>query len=331
MFDYFASEVATVLEDYGCEVHREPPFFSVATDNASDILVRLYRDDRFGPSERNTISLVVLGEEDSLDEATRQFMRPLEQWYRVASGTDITEIIEKRALRVLFQPIVRLKERSVFGYECLSRGVSRDGTLVSPDALFRKALDHSLLFNLDRVAREHALIEAHRHGVNGHVCINFMPEAIFDPEFCLRTTMKTVESIGIDPARVVFEVVGSETLDDLELFERIVTYCRSGNVKLALDDVGDADTPLPAMARLRPDIIKLDRSLIRGIDTSGENQERFTALRDLARDNGITLLAEGVETAREMSFLTEHEVDLVQGFYFSEPLEEARYEVPAGR
>ncbi len=331
MFDYFAAEVATVLEDYGLDVRREPPFFSIVTDNVGDTLTRLYLDDRFCPSERNTISLVVLSGDDAFDETTRQFMRPLAQWYRIVSGADLTEIIGKRALRVLFQPIIRLKERSVFGYECLSQGVHRDGTVVPHGSLYAKAAEHSLLFNLDRVMRENALIEAERHGAEGHLCVDFTPKAIYDPEFCLHTTMAAIESTAIDPTRIVFEVMESGTLEDIELVERIIAFCRSRGLKIALDDVGDSYPLLPSMARLRPDILKLDERLIRDIDRDGEKQARFATLCDLARDNDITILAEGVETAGEMTFLTDHEVDLVQGSYFSEPREEAHYDVPAGR
>ncbi|MCG8477756.1 MAG: EAL domain-containing protein [Spirochaetales bacterium] len=331
MFDYFAVEVAAVLESYGLDVRRETPFFSVVTDDVGDILRRLYDEERFRPSERNTISLVVLGEEDAIEDTTKQCMRPLAQWYRLVGATDLAEIIEKRAIRVLFQPIIRLKERSVFGYECLSRGVSRDGTILSPDPLYARAAEHSLLFNLDRLMRENALIEAHRRVAAGHVCVNFMPKAIYDPESCLHTTMKTVEATALDPARIVFEIVEATALEDMELFERIVSFCRSRGLKVALDDVADTSPQLPAMARLRPDILKLDERLIRDIDRDAEKQARFETLRDLARDNEIALLAEGVETASEMTFLTEHGVDLVQGFYFSEPQEEARYDVPAGR
>ena len=67
MFDYFAVEVATVLEDYGLGVRHEAPFFSVVTDNVGSLLSRLYHDGRFSHAERNTISLVVLGREDSFD------------------------------------------------------------------------------------------------------------------------------------------------------------------------------------------------------------------------------------------------------------------------
>ncbi|MCG8479422.1 MAG: EAL domain-containing protein [Spirochaetales bacterium] len=331
MFDYFAVEVATVLEDYGLGVRHEAPFFSVVTDNVGSLLSRLYHDERFSPVERNTISLVVLGKEDSFDETWKQFMRPLAQWYRLASATDLAEIIEERAIRVLFQPIIRLKERTVFGYECLSRGICRDGTIVSPGTLYAKAAEHSLLFNLDRLMRENALIEADRCGAEGHLCVNFIPKAIYDPELCFHTTMEAVEATAIDPSRIVFEVVDAESLDDMDLFKRIVAFCRSRGLKIALDDIGGSYPLLPSMARLRPDILKLDEGLVRNIDRDTKKQTRFATVRDLAREHEIALLAEGVETAGEMTFLTEHGVDLVQGFYFSEPREEAHYEVPAGR
>jgi len=327
-FGYLVTQVTKILEEYGFDVSREELMFSITTDNVPEVIHRLYRDDRFSADEKGNINVMVLLEGEEPDMNTMQFMKPLVQWFQLVNATDLVGVIEDNAIRVQFQPIVCRSERSVYGYELLSRGIARDGSVIPPKDLFTQAKELNLLFNLDRVARENALRSAGNAGIGEHIFVNFLPNAIYDPHYCLRTTMAVADELDLDRTRIVFEIVESETFEDIDHLKKILTYYRSQGVKTALDDVGSGYSSLNTLATLRPDIMKLDMHLIRNIDTDTLKQSIFGGLRRIAEDNGILLLAEGIETPAELAFLMDSGVDLLQGYFFSPPRDAPDYQLP---
>ncbi len=327
-FGYLVEQVSQILENHGYTVERGEMMFSVTTDNVPDVIQRLYKDDRFSEAEKANINVLVLRQDEEPSMETMQFMKPLQQWFQLVNASDLVNVIDNHDVLVQFQPIISLAERAVYGYECLSRGIAQDGSIIPPLDLFRQAKELKLVFNLDRVVRENALQSACDHNVPGYVFINFLPNAIYDPEYCLRTTMAKAEQVGIPRDRIVFEIVESESFEDIEHLKHILTYYQSQGVRTALDDIGSGYSSLNTLATLRPDIMKLDLHLIRGIDADSLKQSIFAGLQRIARENGIILLAEGVETAEELEFLRSSGVDLLQGYYFSKPLNEPTYELP---
>lgn len=301
---------------------------SFNTDAAPQMIERLYREDRLSIDEKNNINLLVLHEGETPDLPMMQFMRTLPQWYKLVSAGDLVQVIEHKRITVKFQPIVSLRERSVYGYECLSRGLTADGDVIPPDKLFPQAKSLGLLFNLDRIARENAIQTAARHGVTDHIFINLLPAAIYDPEYCLRTTVAVAEESGLDYHRLVFEIVESERFGDVDHLKTILRHYRARGVKTALDDVGSGYSSLNTLAELQPDIMKLDMGLIRDIAKDSMKQSILTGLEQIARDNGILLLAAGVETDEELNFRKGRDIDLMQGYRFSPPRDEPDYVFP---
>ena len=106
---------------------------------------------------------------------------------------------------------------------------------------------------------------------------------------------------------------------DQKHLKKILEYYRSKGFQIALDDVGEGYSSLNMLIELKPDIIKIDRNIIDGIDTNELKQSVYKALFNLAREHNITVLAEGVETAYELEMIKSIGVDLVQGYYFAKP------------
>lgn len=318
-FGYLREQLERVIDDYGCTVTTDGTSLAFITENVPEVIEKLFHDDRFSRDEKNNINLLVLRDGEQADMQTMQYMRPLPQWYQLVSAGELVNVIENKRLKVQFQPIVSLRDSNVYGYECLTRGIARDGSVIPPGPLFSQAGAIGLLFNLDRVVRENALRAAQSSRVPGFVFINFLPNAIYDPEFCLRTTMAVADETGLAHDRVVFEIVESEKFEDVAHLKRILRYYQERGVRTALDDVGSGYASLNTLAALKPDIMKLDMQLIRNIDTDTFKQSIFSGLERIARDNGILLLAEGVEREEELAFLAAHRVDLVQGYFFRRP------------
>ncbi|MCX7786275.1 MAG: EAL domain-containing protein [Spirochaetes bacterium] len=173
---------------------------------------------------------------------------------------------------------------------------------------------------MDRVSRETAVRTASQYHIQDQkVFVNFIPTTIYDPKYCLQTTLELANTVGFDPANLVFEVVESYKVTDLDHLKSILDYYKSRGFKTALDDVGSGFSNLNSLVRLRPDYLKVDMELVRHIHVDSMKQSVFKALDSIAKENGITLLAEGVETKEELDFLISRGTDLAQGYYLGKP------------
>lgn len=192
---------------------------------------------------------------------------------------------------------------------------------MAPFELFKMAKDSNMLFNLDRQARETNITNSFKHKIDSKIFINFTPTAIYDPEFCLRTTMEKIKEFDISPERIVFEVIESEDVLKIEHLNRILDYYRKEGFQVALDDLGSGYASLNRLFNLRPDYVKIDMDIVRDIHKDKVKQSIFIAIMDIAKNSGIKTIAEGIEVKEELDFVKQAGADLIQGYYYSKPLE----------
>jgi len=239
------------------------------------------------------------------------------------TGRWLVELLAQHRLVTFFQPIVETEHPDqVFGYECLLRGLSEDVGLISPDALYQMARRAKLLYQLDRGARLQHIAAARRHDMKSMLFINFNPTSIYDPAFCLKSTFEAIQRSDLTPSKIVFEVVESDRLTDPERLPRILDHYRNAGFRVALDDVGAGYSSLGLLSTLKPDFIKLDMDLIRGIDVDPYKGEIVARLIDLAHKLNIEVIAEGVETVAEWNWVAAHGADFTQGYLFGRPNDE---------
>lgn len=245
--------------------------------------------------------------------------RPLSQWLHLVDDSPLLKVLKNETLAVHFQPIFDIASKSIFGYECLSRGIDAQQKVVPPVALINEARETDLIFNLDRLMREKCLHAAHDADIDSHIFINFVPTAVYNPEFCLRSTVAWVEKLKLDPAKIVFEVVETEKIGDSAHLLKILNFYRDTGFKIALDDVAAGYSGLLQLLTIRPDIMKIDREVVDGIHENPDKQTIFRAMMNVAQDYGITTLAEGIEQQAELDFLRENKVSLAQGYLLGKP------------
>jgi EAL domain-containing protein (putative c-di-GMP-specific phosphodiesterase class I) len=233
----------------------------------------------------------------------------------------LSTILEHRRLETWFQPVVRADTGILWGYECLVRGRMPDGSLVSPDQLIRWSRQENLIFLLDRLCRETHLRNARAFLGDRKICllVNFLPTAIYNPEFCLATTLAAAKESGIDPERIYFEVVETDKVLDQGHLRGIMDFYRRKGFRVALDDVGSGYSGLAMLADLDPDLIKIDRSLVCRALESPIHRSICNCLVEIGKAHGKIVLAEGVETVEERELMTRLGVDLLQGFLFGHP------------
>lgn len=292
----------------------------VDTDNIRATLYAiLCHDDGLIKGEREAVRVLYLQEGETLDYTMMSRTKTLQQYWDISHSDFLIDILDRGALTSHFQPVIDIRQKNLFGYECLARGVGKDGSLVSPGRLFEAARRCGLTFNLDRQARESALKTGAVKNIKEHLLINFLPTTIYNPETCLQDTFKWAKSLEYDYSKIIFEVVETEKVEDFDHLAHILSYYREQGVKTALDDVGSGFSNLNALIKLKPDIIKIDREIVDHIHEDKLKQSIFEALVRISKENHITVLAEGVEKEEEFHFVRQNGADLVQGFLFGKP------------
>jgi EAL domain-containing protein (putative c-di-GMP-specific phosphodiesterase class I) len=273
----------------------------------------------FNSLEAEDIKLHIQNEDEEFSYQSILAAKTLQRYINLIKDREFFDIVNNSSLTSYFQPIIRAEDKSIYGYEALIRGVKEDGELMFPGELFEKSARNDLNFKLDRMSRESALKTAAVKRINQKVFINFIPTSIYDPEFCLKSTVKWAQQLEFDPKNIVFEVVETESVKDKEHLKNILNYYKEQGFSIALDDVGEGYSSLNMLINLRPNIIKIDRNIIENIDKDELKQSTYKALYNLAKENNIEVLAEGVETCFELEMVESIGVDYIQGYYFGKP------------
>lgn len=236
----------------------------------------------------------------------------------------VREVIRNRDIRVLFQPIVNMSTRQLAGAEALSRGDYR-GRLVEPYHLFRCAGELGQSALLDSICREEALKNFLPNPVFPLLFLNYDPLLVakkpWNPGLIPEgLDIREAHGKSLASKRICLELneqdVGSENL--LAEFSR---FYREKGFLLALDDVGAGRSNLQRISRLCPDVVKIDRALVKNIDKSQYCQEIFKSIVRLARGVGALTVAMGTSSLAEVTTCMELGADYLQGFFFSRPVE----------
>ena len=220
-------------------------------------------------------------------------------------------------IAMAFQPIVSAADGSVYAYEALVRGENGEG---AASVLARVTEENRYAF--DQACRRAAIKSAAGLGLADHgarLSINFMPNAVYKPEACIRLTLETARETGFPLSRIIFEFTENEIIRDTEHVKDIVRAYKSYGFLTALDDFGAGYAGLGLLANFQPDIVKLDMDLIRNIDADRARRSIVRAIVTMAKDLGITLIAEGVETVGEYDALRDLGIDLLQGYVIARP------------
>lgn len=225
---------------------------------------------------------------------------------------------EASSFRSSYQPIVTAADRVVVAFEALLRARDSDGVEHPPGPLFAQAERAGWSPRLDRIARTAALSGAQGWLGDRQLFINFVPTSIYDPRVCLATTERAADRAGVDLRQIVFEVTESERIGDLAHLERVFDHYREKGARVALDDLGSGWSSLTVLARLEPDVVKLDRALVNDL-TPAATRAVIGAVVDITHSYGGLVLAEGVETETEADVMVELGVDLAQGWLYGRP------------
>ena len=227
-------------------------------------------------------------------------------------------IINNEYIYPVYQPIISLADGQVFGYEALSR-ISGDSFLMHTEELFTTADKLNRAWELEALCRTKALKGAVDMGAGKKLFLNVNPNIIHDYGFREGFTKDRLEEYGLDYRNIVFEITERVAISDNSAFFNAIKHYKAQNYEIAIDDVGAGYSGLNIIAMVKPNHIKLDMNLIRDIDKDETKQLLCKALVYFGKNAGIKLIAEGIETAKELEMLIKFEVDFGQGYFLGIP------------
>jgi EAL domain-containing protein (putative c-di-GMP-specific phosphodiesterase class I) len=219
----------------------------------------------------------------------------------------VAALISKRAFRPVFQPIVELDGRAFVGYEALTR--FNDG--VAPDVRFEEAAAVGIGLELELATLREAIAASRALPPAAWLNLNVSPELIMAGAE-LRTLIQ-----GLDRA-VVLEVTEHAAIADYVAFRAAVSAL-GPNVQLAVDDAGAGYSSMRHILELRPAFVKLDRSMVMGLEADEARRAMVAGLEQFARSTGSRLIPEGIETQAELDALRSLGIELGQGFLLARP------------
>ena len=232
----------------------------------------------------------------------------------------LAAVIAHQQIAVVFQPQINPSTGAVEGAEALARW----DRVAGAEQLFARAAAAGLSERLSRRVQTKALRAAaawegplRRLAIS----INLLPDEIVQEGF-VAWFLETVGSAGIDPKRVTIEITENVLLSDLEAVARNLEKIREAGIKVALDDFGTGYASFAYLGSLPLDALKIDRGLIDKISTSERDRIVVKSIFGLARELGLSVVVEGVESTAQLVLLAEWGCELYQGFLAAGALDE---------
>ncbi len=213
-----------------------------------------------------------------------------------------------------YQPIVDVRQRIIVAHEALVRGPGGE----SAYSVLSRVTDANR-YAFDQACRVEAIRGAAQLGMKEALSINFLPNAVYRPAACIRSTFEAAREHHFPVEQIIFEVTEGEQVQDRAHLVEIFNEYRRFGFRTAIDDFGAGYAGLNLLAEYQPHIIKVDMDLVRNVHVSLAKQAIMRGIVAMCRELGIKVLAEGVETAAERDYLFGIGIELMQGYLFSKP------------
>lgn len=238
---------------------------------------------------------------------------------------DFADIVKNQRIKAVYQPIVSLRDGKVIGYEALSRIVDPK-EITDTEELFVLAGMYGKIWELEQLCRIKILenYSKFKNANNTKIFLNVNPRVIYEKDFHAGFTKGTLDKYGISLENVIYEVTERNSTDNLKGFKEVIKHYKDQGYKIAIDDAGSCYSGLNLICDLAPHYVKLDMTLIRGINDDYIKKAMVRSLAEFADLTGSQLIAEGIENEDELITLLKLGVHNGQGYFLARPNEELK-------
>lgn len=231
---------------------------------------------------------------------------------------ELERVLGERLLTPWFQPILDLPGRGIFAYEALIRGPS-NSPLHGPLALLKTAEMAGQLARLDLACLDAVLCGHEEHGLDGKLFFNVSPESLLTPEFAPAEILSRLHTAGLQPDRLVLEVIEGTPTFDYAALKEAVDRLREAGLGIAMDDLGEGFASLRLWSELKPAYVKIDRHFISGIHQDPHKHQFVRSIQQIAEAAHAQVVAEGVESRSELAIIKDLGIRFAQGYLIGRP------------
>lgn len=237
--------------------------------------------------------------------------------------TALRQAVERQEFWVFYQPQVDLRNGRVVGVEALVRWQPPEGELVKPDQFIPLAEDTGLILPIGQQVLEQACRQTAAWVRSGYdqlrLAVNLSARQFNQPDL-VEQVVRVLDETGLDPGRLELEITESTAMVNLDATSETLRRLHARGLSLSLDDFGTGYSSLSYLRRFAIDVLKIDRSFIKDLDSKSEEAAITQAIVSMAHTMRLKVIAEGVETKAQLEFLRGLGCDYGQGFLFSPPL-----------
>ena len=251
----------------------------------------------------------------ALDEARAHSDQPRDA-QEIAWLGEIQRVLRERDVQPVFQPVVDLLSGATVALEAYARGPV-GSVFRLPRVMFSVSQEAGFGVELDRMCHRLALEALAGTEPPPLLFLNTTVENLLDPEWSSREMLEAQRLAGLDPSRIVLEVPENQLVADPDAYREALVPLRALGYMLSLDDVGSGPRSVTLIEKLRPEFMKFDLTLVRGIDRDQLRRELVRSLVALAQRAGARLVVERVETRLERETLLECGAEWGQGYLFA--------------
>ncbi|HET9741613.1 MAG TPA: EAL domain-containing protein [Terriglobales bacterium] len=249
---------------------------------------------------------------------------------RLRLETELRKALELGEFRVHYQPLLSLPDQRVVGFEALSRW-EKNGTLVPPGEFITVADETGIILPINRLLLREACEQLrawHRRFPSDpplRMSVNITPKQFAQPDLVPQMAA-VLEELGMEPRNLDVEITETIAMNDAEKSGQVLKELKALGVHLSIDDFGTGYSSLSRLHAFPVDALKIDRAFISKIGADAESLEMVRVIVMLAHNLGLSVVAEGVETAEQMEQLTQMDCEVAQGFLFSRPVDHSSAE-----
>ena len=244
---------------------------------------------------------------------------------RLKLEADLRTALAERQFRVHYQPVVELLSRKIISFEALLRWEHPTQGIISPYRFIEAAEDSGILVSIGHWLIVHACRQLREWEVNYvgdpiHITVNVSARQFADARL-VTDLQDALQQTGVDPSRLQLEMTEGIALADPRLTVTVLTHLKHFGIGVVLDDFGTGSTSLVKLREFPVDALKIDRSLIREMQADRSTSDIVGLIIELAHKMGMKVIAEGIETPRQVERLLELGCEFGQGYYFSQPMD----------
>ncbi|MBS4218939.1 EAL domain-containing protein [Bacillus sp. FJAT-49711] len=250
-------------------------------------------------------------------------VRDIKTFKSFSIENSLHKAMDMKDFELFYQPKIDVHTNQIIGAEALIRWNHPEWDLVSPREFISLAEETGLIIPIGKWVKETAckqIKEWQDEGINiVPISINISAKRFMQKEF-VKSIARILDQLQLDPHLLEIEITETSLMENEELAIGVINQCRELGIKVSLDDFGTGYSALSYLRQFKVDTIKIDRTFIKEIGVSKQDELIVEGIINLIQSLNIDVIAEGVETEEQLKFLREHKCKQVQGYLYSRPV-----------